>query len=96
MSVAQVHVGDIGHPDLIELRGNDVLIQVGVAFIGMMAVGDDDEPPFDPAQQTGQFHQPVDTLTVDGKTVSLQLRRHAPDTISGEHSGQSFELLQQK
>lgn len=80
--LARPDIGDVHTLFLVRGRRREILVDdVGRDRPSMLAVGGSLEPPLLPAAQAVLAHQPRRAPTPDGKTLILQLPRHARTAI---------------
>jgi len=79
--VLQAHIGDVGHPHRIGLGDLQADHQIGIARVGMVAVGRAAAAFARLADESQLAHDPAHALAVRGFRFTPELGRHAPIAI---------------
>ena len=82
---------DVRDPHPIQLIGDVILVEVRIAFVGVIAVRGHDETLFRLAQQLLCLHQAIDAFAIHLKAIGLQLGGHTSDAVAGKVPRQLFQ-----
>ena len=78
------NVGDVGHPELVGARDQQVLREVGIDPMGMLAVGGADPAALGLARQSLLAHDAKHLLVVVPEPSTMQLLGHPAIPVAGE------------
>ena len=81
---SQAHVGDVGHPELIDAGELHAGGQVRIHRIAMLGIGGEDEPLLTHRQQVVGAHEPQHALVVHHHSPVAQFRGHAAITVASD------------